>query len=71
MAAEFTQYGPLKTAAGEAVIAVLEPVQKRYRELIDDRAQLADLLRTGSDKARTVAAATLKRVYDNIGLLSD
>ncbi len=70
VAAEFTQYGPLKAAAADAVVALLEPIQKRYRELLDDRAQLATLLLTGSEKAHTVASATLKRVYDNIGLLA-
>jgi tryptophanyl-tRNA synthetase len=70
VAGELTQYGPLKSAAADAVVALLEPIQARYRELLDDRAQLATLLRTGSEKAHAVASATLKRVYDNIGLLA-
>jgi len=69
VAAGYTQYGPLKQDAGEAVIELLTPIQQRYRELIDDRGELAALLRKGSGKARDVAAATLGRSYRAIGLL--
>jgi tryptophanyl-tRNA synthetase len=69
LATEYTRYGELKTAAGEAVVAMLAPVQARYRELIDDKGELARLLRVGSDKARSVAASTLERAYSAIGLL--
>jgi tryptophanyl-tRNA synthetase len=65
----YTQYGPLKNDTGEAVVALLEPIQTRYRELIDDRAELTRLLQVGSDRARSVAAKTLKRAYDAIGLV--
>lgn len=65
----YTQYGALKVDTGEAVVAMLEPIQARYRELIDDRAELTRLLQIGSGKARTVASATLKRAYDAIGLV--
>lgn len=69
VAGDYTQYGPLKNDAGEAVVAILEPIHHRYRELMGDRAELTRLLRTGASKAREVAAATLKRAYDNIGVL--
>ena len=69
VAGDYTQYGPLKNDAGEAVVAILEPIHHRYRELMGDRAELTRLLRTGATKAREVAAATLKRAYDNIGVL--
>jgi tryptophanyl-tRNA synthetase len=65
----YTQYGPLKSDTGEAVIALLEPIQVRYRELIDDRAELARLLLVGAEKARSVASDTLRRAYDAIGLV--
>ncbi len=69
LAGEYTRYGDLKTATGEAIVALLEPVQARYRELTDDRGELARLLAVGSDKARAVAGRTLQRAYDAIGLL--
>ena len=37
---EYTQYGRLKTDAGEAVVELLEPIQARYTELIADPAEL-------------------------------
>ena len=70
VAAEYTQYGPLKADAGEAVVAILAPIQHRYHELMGDKAELSRLLRTGAEKARAVASATLERTYSNIGLLS-
>ena len=69
LAAQYSQYGPLKNDAGEAVVALLEPIQARYHELIDDPAELARLLRFGSEKARVVASTTLGRVYHAIGLV--
>jgi tryptophanyl-tRNA synthetase len=69
VAAHYTQYGPLKVDAGEAVVALVEPIQARYAELIADKGELARLLRIGADRARTVASATLRRAYDAIGLV--
>jgi tryptophanyl-tRNA synthetase len=69
-AEDYTQYGPLKVDTGDAVVAMLEPVQARYRELIDDKAELARLLQIGADKARAVSAVTLRRAYDAIGLVA-
>ena len=69
VAVDYTQYGALKAATGEAVVELLRPIQACYHELMDDRGELATLLRKGSQKAREVAAATLDRTYTNIGLL--
>jgi tryptophanyl-tRNA synthetase len=69
LAAAYTQYGRLKSDAGEAVVALLGPIQQRYAELLDDPAELSRLLRFGSDKARAVASKTLERAYSAIGLL--
>ena len=69
LASSYQQYGPLKADTGVAVVALVEPIQARYNELIDDKAELARLLRVGSDRARTVASATLGRVYNAIGML--
>ncbi len=65
----YTQYGPLKADAGEAVVELLRPIQERYRALIADRAELSRLLAVGAEKARVVASATLGRAYDAIGFL--
>ena len=70
VAGAYTQYGPLKADTGEAVVEILAPIQHRYHELMGDKAELSRLLRTGAEKARAVASATLERTYSNIGLLS-
>ena len=69
VAEQYEQYGALKVGTGEAVVDLLEPMQARYKELMEDRGELARLLRVGADKARTVAAATLDRATSAIGLL--
>jgi tryptophanyl-tRNA synthetase len=69
LAAGYTQYGRLKTDAGEAIVSLLEPIQQRYAELLDDPAEISRLLRVGADKARAVASKTLERAYSAIGLL--
>lgn len=70
VAAEYTQYGPLKVETGEAVIALVEPIQQRYAELMTDRAELARLLVIGADRAREVASATMARASAAVGLLN-
>ena len=50
-------------------MATLEPIRTRYLELLDDRGELARLLRVGADKAREVATATLDRAQRAIGML--
>lgn len=70
VAQRYTQYGPLKNDTGEAVIEMLRPIQARYQELIDDRAQLAALLHQGAEKARAVSGVTLQRAYDHVGFLA-
>ncbi len=68
LAGRYAQYGPLKSDTGEAVIELLRPIQARYRELMDDPAELQSLLRKGAAKARVVASATLDRAQHAIGL---
>ena len=69
VADDYEQYGALKVATGEAVLAALDPIRLRYQELMDDRGELARLLRVGADKARGVASATLDRTHTAIGMV--
>jgi tryptophanyl-tRNA synthetase len=68
LAEQYTQYGPLKTDTGDAVVAMLRPIQARYAELMADPAELQSLLRKGAGKAREVASATLTRAQAAIGM---
>jgi tryptophanyl-tRNA synthetase len=69
LAQDYSQYGPLKTDVTDAVIALLEPIQQRYRELSADSTTVAKILEAGAEKAQIAAAATLDRARRNIGLV--
>jgi tryptophanyl-tRNA synthetase len=69
VAADYTQYGPLKADAAAAVVEFLRPVQTRCRELLDDPGYVEDVLAKGADKAQAVAASTLARARDAMGFL--
>ena len=69
-AENYTRYGDLKSASAEAVIAMLAPIQKRYHELLGDRAELMRLVHKGNDRAQAVASVTLARAQKSIGFLS-
>ena len=62
-------YGDFKSAVAEVVIAELEPIRERTKELMDDPAELVSLLKAGADKANEVASNTLKEAYTAIGLI--
>jgi tryptophanyl-tRNA synthetase len=65
----YTQYGPLKADTGAAVAEMLRPIRERHTELVNDRAELARLIRLGDERAEAVAAATLARAQAAIGFL--
>jgi tryptophanyl-tRNA synthetase len=61
-------YGNFKAAVAEVVIAKLEPIGKRTKELMDDPVELSRVLNNGAQKANEVASTTLKSAYSAIGL---
>jgi tryptophanyl-tRNA synthetase len=61
-------YGEFKAAMTEQLIATLEPIQKRYYELMGDTAELEAMLKRDADVVRPMAAATLQHVKDVVGL---
>lgn len=63
-------YGDFKTAVAEVVIATLEPIAKRTKDLMADRSELIKILKSGAIKANQVASETLKAAYSAIGLIS-
>ena len=62
-------YGDFKSAVAEVVTNYFEPVRKRAEELLADETELLKILHQGRDKAETVAAATVAKVYDALGLV--
>jgi|tagenome__1003787_1003787.scaffolds.fasta_scaffold20480763_1 tryptophanyl-tRNA synthetase len=63
-------YGALKKETADAVIALLEPLQRRYAELSGDPATLETILRTGAERARERAAGTVTAAKAAMGLLA-
>lgn len=60
-------YGTFKRAVADAVIAEIEPFQKRYKEIIESGI-VDEVLKQGALKATAIAKDTLKRVKQAIGL---
>lgn len=62
-------YGDFKKAVGEAVVAELEGVQKRYAEFMKDKAYMQDCWTNAADTASRVANRTLTKAMKKIGFL--
>jgi tryptophanyl-tRNA synthetase len=69
VAAGYTQYGPLKADTAEALVEFLRPLRERYADLAADPGATAAILAQGAEKARAVAAATVERAKQAMGLL--
>jgi tryptophanyl-tRNA synthetase len=63
-------YGSFKDAVAEAVIAVIDPIRKRYEDLRSDTAELQRLLRLGAETAAAKAEPTLRKMYDAMGFMA-
>jgi len=63
------QYGALKVATADAVVAFAEPFANRTHELLADPAELDKILAIGAERANEVAARTVAEVYDKVGFL--
>jgi tryptophanyl-tRNA synthetase len=62
-------YGQFKSDVAEAVVALVAPIQQRYRELRGDDAELQRLLSVGAAKARETSAPTLEAMYERMGFV--
>ena len=60
-------YGHFKTELAEVVVEFLRPFQDRIREF-DDKTLLS-ILKPGAEKARSIAADTLRKVYERMGIV--
>jgi tryptophanyl-tRNA synthetase len=68
LAAGYPSYGDLKRDVADAVIALLEPLQRRYVGIAADPGEVANVLRLGAERAREMAAPTLAAAKQAIGL---
>ena len=62
-------YGRFKEDVAEAVVALLDPVRRRYEELRADERELHRLLARGAEKAREASDPTLEAMYDRMGFV--
>jgi tryptophanyl-tRNA synthetase len=62
------RYGDFKKRVAEAVIARLEPIQRRYREITQDPAYVEGLLARGRDRVLPIAEDTVKKTKHAMGL---
>jgi len=63
-------YGRFKADVGDAVVALLEPIRKRYEALRRDPAELGRLLAHGAERARAASAPTLRLMYERMGFVT-
>jgi tryptophanyl-tRNA synthetase len=62
-------YGAFKEDVAESVIALLQPVQERFRELRGDPGELQRILALGAEKAASASQPTLEAMYERMGFV--
>lgn len=60
-------YGDLKTEVGDVLVAEIEPIQKRFKEILADKKYLDDILEKNAETAKYLANKTLRKVKKKIG----
>jgi tryptophanyl-tRNA synthetase len=64
------RYGDLKKQVADAVVAALEPIQQRYREITSEAGYIAGVLEDGARKVSPVARDTVNKVKKAMGLFT-
>jgi tryptophanyl-tRNA synthetase len=62
------RYGDLKKQVAEMVIANLEPLQRRYAEIMDEPGYLTGVLKDGAERVSPIAKSTVQLVKERMGL---
>jgi tryptophanyl-tRNA synthetase len=62
-------YADFKADLGEVVVEALAPIQARIKELEADKSYTLEVLRVGAERAEAIAAHTLARVRERVGLV--
>jgi tryptophanyl-tRNA synthetase len=60
-------YGDLKEEVADALINELEPIQKRFKELLEDKEYLDTIIKENAQKAIYLANKTLAKVKKKVG----
>jgi tryptophanyl-tRNA synthetase len=64
------RYGDLKKQVAEMVVASLEPLQKRYHDIMTEPGYLDRVLREGAERVSPIAKSTVQLVKERMGLYS-
>jgi len=65
---EGKRYGDLKKQVAEAVVAHIEPIQKRYAEIMADPSYVPGVLSEGAQRVTPVANDTVRKVKHAMGI---
>ena len=62
------RYGDLKKQVAEMTVSSLEPIQKRYAEIVSDPGYLDKIVSDGADAVRPIADSTVRLVKKRMGI---
>lgn len=62
------RYGDLKKQVAERVVESIEPLQKRYNEIVSEKGYVDSVLREGAARVAPIANATVELVKQRMGL---
>jgi tryptophanyl-tRNA synthetase len=65
---EGMRYGDLKKQVAETVVTALEPIQKRYQEIMAEPGFVARVLANGAERVTPLADDTVNKVKRAMGL---
>jgi tryptophanyl-tRNA synthetase len=68
---EGKRYGDTKKEVAEAVVAGLEPIQQRFREITSDPGYVAGVLRASAERVTPIADSTVELVKQRMGLYTE
>lgn len=62
------RYGDLKKQVAEITVEKLEPIQRRYREIVAEPGYLERVLREGAEAVTPIANSTVSLVKERMGI---
>lgn len=62
-------YAQFKSDVAEAIVNELEPIQKRVKELLDNKTELEEIYKKGAEKANYISRKTLRKMQKKIGFI--
>jgi len=62
-------YAQFKSDVAEAIVNELEPIQKRVKELLNNKTELEEIYKKGAEKANYISRKTLRKMQKKIGFI--